>query len=73
MMIESGNEPGRLREEVLKVVELLKHRRRPVTAKLRKVQQEGIRQVTMARDIGLFTLLSILMLWPDTPSGNIGL
>ena len=70
MMVDSRGELGRLRDEALKAVRLLKHRWRPVTARLRKVQQEGIRQVTMTRDIGLLTLLSILMLWPDYTFGK---
>ena len=60
----------RLRDEAIKAVKLPKHRRIPVTAKLRKVQQEGTRQVTKARDIGLLTLLSIVMLWPDYTLGE---
>ena len=62
MMVGSGSELGRLRDEALKAGKLPKHRWRPVTARLRKVQQEGIRRVTMVRDIGLLTLLSILTL-----------
>ena len=70
MMVGSRSELGRLRNEALKAVRLLKHRWKPVTARLRKVQQEGIRQVTKARDIGLLTLLSIVMLWPDYTFGE---
>jgi hypothetical protein len=62
MMVDSRSELGRLRDETLKAVRLLRHRWRPVTARLRKVQQEGIRWVTMVWDIGLLTLLSILTL-----------
>ena len=70
MMVGSKSELGQLRNEALRPMRLLKHRWKPVTAKLRKVQQEGIRQVTMARDIGLLTLLSIVMLWPDCTFGE---
>ena len=70
MMVVSRGELGRIREDVIKAVKLLKHRWIPVTARLRQVQQEGIRQVTMARDIGLLTLLSIVMLWPDYTFGE---
>ncbi len=70
MMVGSRSELGRLRDEAIKAVRLLKHRWVPVTARLRKAQQEGTRQVTMARDIGLLTLLSIVMLWPDYTFGE---
>ena len=70
MMVVSRGELGRIREDVIKAVKLLKHRWIPVTARLRQVQQEGIRQVTRARDIGLLTLLSIVMLWPDYTFGE---
>jgi len=70
MMVGSRFELHHLRDEAITAVKLLKHRWRPVTSRLRKIQQEGIRQVTMARDIGLLTLLSILMLWPDYTFGE---
>jgi len=40
------------RDEAIKAVKLLEHRGRSTTAKLREIQQEGIRQVTTARDMG---------------------
>ena len=70
MMVGSRSELWQLRNEALKAVKLLKHRWIPVTARLRKIQQEGTRQVTKARDIGLLTLLSIVMLWPDYTFGE---
>jgi len=70
MMVDSGNKIRQFRDEAIKAVRLLKHRWRSVTAKLREIQQEGIRQVTIARDIGLLTLLSIVMLWPDHTFGE---
>ena len=70
MMVGSRSELGQLRNDALKAVRLLKHRWKPVTAKLRKMQQEGIRQVTAARDIGLLTLLSIVFQWPDYTFGE---
>ena len=70
MMVDNRGELGRLRDGALLAVKLLKHRWGPVTARLGKIQQEGIRQVTMARDIGLLTLLSILLLWPDCTCGE---
>ena len=48
MMAGSKSELGRLRDEAIKAVKLLKHRWIPATARLRKAQQEGTRQVTMA-------------------------
>ena len=70
MMVGREGELERLRDEAIKVVRLLMHRWTPVTARLRKVQQNGIRQVTKSRDIGLLTLLSIVMLWPDYTFGE---
>ena len=70
MMVGNKCELRQLRDMALKAVKQLKHRWRPVTARLRKIQQEGVGQVTKARDIGLLTLLSILLLWPDHTCGE---
>jgi len=70
MMVDSRSELGRLGEDAVRAVRLLGHGWRPVTVRLRKIQQEGIRQGTMVRDIGLLTLLSIVMLWPDYTFGR---
>ena len=48
LMVGDRCELRQLREMALKAVILLKHRWIPVTARLRKIQQEGIRQVTTA-------------------------
>ncbi len=58
MMVCSKNGLGQPRSKALKAVRLLKHSRK-VTARWRKVQQERIRRFTIARDIGLLTLLPI--------------
>jgi hypothetical protein len=70
MMTGDKDELRQLRDMALKAVKQLKHRWRPVTARLKQHQQEGVRQVTKARDIGLLTLLSILVLWPDHTFGE---
>ena len=70
MMVGSRVELKKLRDEAIKAFRLLKCRWLSVTARLRKAQSKGIRQVTMARDIGLLTLLSIILLWPDYTFGE---
>ena len=70
MMVSNKYSLKHLRDNVIKAVKALKHRWIPVTAKLRRAQQEGIRQVTIDRDIGLLTLFSIIMLWPDYAFGE---
>ena len=70
MMVSSKNDLYKLRNETIQAVRQLKHRWRTVTAKLRSVQQTNLRQVTKTRDIGLLTLLSIIMLWPDFTFGE---
>jgi len=70
MMVGSKCELKQLRDEAIKAIRMLNHRWIPVTARLRKTQQEGIRQVTSKRDIGLPTFLSIVMLWPDYTFGE---
>ena len=70
MMAGHMRELGQLRNEALKAVKTLKQRWRPVTSWLRRSQREGIRQVTKTRDIGLLTLLTIVMLWPDHTFGE---
>ena len=70
MMARNQGDTRQLREEAIRAVKLLKHRWRSVTSRLRKIQQEGIKQVTIGRDIGLLTLLSIVMLWPDHTFGE---
>ena len=49
VMVGSRVELKKLRDEAIKAVRLLKCRWLSVTARLRKAQSEGIRQVTMAR------------------------
>ena len=65
MMVGRRVELKKLRDEAIKAVRLLKCRWLSITARMRKAQSEGIRQVTMARDIGLLTLLSIILICPD--------
>jgi hypothetical protein len=70
MMASNRDELKGLRDDAINAIKLLKHKWRSVTARLRKEQQHGIRQVTIERDIGLLTLLSIVMLWPDFTFGE---
>ena len=54
-----------VREEALAALKELKHRWRPVTSHLRKLQPPTVRRVTAERDIGLLGILIVLPHWPD--------
>ena len=69
MIMDGGDKIRQLREEAIKADVLLS------TDEISRGQvegyaAEGIRQVTLARDIGLLTLLSIILLWPDYTFGK---
>ena len=53
------------REDAVKDISELKQARAPVTEYMRTRQAPHIRVVTAARDIGLISLLVLLMAWPD--------
>ena len=64
MMVCSKSGLGQLRNKALKAVTLPRHSQK-VTTRWRKVQQKRIRLFTIARDMGLLSLLSIAAQWPD--------
>ena len=68
MMVGSRSGPGQLGNEALKAVGLLKQRWRSVMARLEGNQQGSTRQVTMAQDIRMPTLLTKVLLWPGYTS-----
>jgi hypothetical protein len=54
------------REGALAALAELKHRWRSVTAQIRRMHPRSVWQVTQTRDVGMITLLTILLHWPDT-------
>jgi hypothetical protein len=66
VMCQKREELEEHREGALAALKELKHRWRSVTAQIRRMQPRSVWQVTQTRDVGMITLLIILLHWPDT-------
>ena len=64
-----GRGGGGRRLEAVAAIRELKHRWRSVTHRLKRAQTVTVHAVTRKRDIGLLTLLAVLISWPDTTFG----
>ena len=64
-----ANQGGDRRLEAVGAIRELKHRWRSVTHRLKRAQTATVHAVTRQRDIGLLTLLAMLVMWPDTAFG----
>jgi len=70
MMCTCRDELSEIRQEAITAMKMLKYRWRSVTSRLRKMQGLELRGVTAKRDIGLITLLIVLLAWPDKSFGR---